>query len=317
MKKIFGLGKRKKGLSPSASETGSVISRYELKDKDLGKLHKAAASGELEKLKRLLKKGDVNQLDKQNRTPLHLACANGHSDVVFFLLQNNFVKLNLCDNDNRSPLMKAVQCQQEACVKALLEHKADPTLVDSNGLTALHQAALIPSCPIAQLLLRHNAHIDAENKDGNTPLLLAMSSGDLTMVELLLRHGANVDSRNHARRTPLMIAASNGENEIVKLLLEHGADVSCKDDKGWSAEDHAVIHGHHACSHLIGEQGVRAAQSRVSVGSTGRGPVLPELGAAARLGIPALNKAGEDASHTETLSRTGATAEEAAGSVFQ
>ncbi|CAN0097454.1 unnamed protein product [Lampetra fluviatilis] len=314
MKKIFGLGKRKKGLSPSASETGSVISRYELKDKDLGKLHKAAASGDLEKLKRLLKKGDVNQLDKQNRTPLHLACANGHSDVVFFLLQNNFVKLNLCDNDNRSPLMKAVQCQQEACVKALLEHKADPTLVDSNGLTALHQAALIPSCPIAQLLLRHNAHIDAENKDGNTPLLLAMSSGDLTMVELLLRHGANVDSRNHARRTPLMIAASNGENEIVKLLLEHGADVSCKDDKGWSAEDHAVIHGHHACSHLIGEQGVRAAQSRVSVGSMGRGPVLPELGAAARLGIPALNKAGEDASHTETLSRTGATAEEAAGS---
>ncbi|XP_078732548.1 uncharacterized protein LOC144947220 isoform X4 [Lampetra fluviatilis] len=314
MKKIFGLGKRKKGLSPSASETGSVISRYELKDKDLGKLHKAAASGDLEKLKRLLKKGDVNQLDKQNRTPLHLACANGHSDVVFFLLQNNFVKLNLCDNDNRSPLMKAVQCQQEACVKALLEHKADPTLVDSNGLTALHQAALIPSCPIAQLLLRHNAHIDAENKDGNTPLLLAMSSGDLTMVELLLRHGANVDSRNHARRTPLMIAASNGENEIVKLLLEHGADVSCKDDKGWSAEDHAVIHGHHACSHLIGEQGVRAAQSRVSVGSMGRGPVLPELGAAARLGIPALNKAGEDASNTETLSRTGATAEEAAGS---
>ncbi|XP_032827394.2 uncharacterized protein LOC116952292 isoform X1 [Petromyzon marinus] len=314
MKKIFGLGKRKKGLSPSASETGSVISRYELKDKDLGKLHKAAASGDLEKLKRLLKKGDVNQLDKQNRTPLHLACANGHSDVVLFLLQNNFVKLNLCDNDNRSPLMKAVQCQQEACVKALLEHKADPTLVDSNGLTALHQAALIPSCPIAQLLLRHNAHIDAENKDGNTPLLLAMSSGDLTMVELLLRHGANVDSRNRARRTPLMIAASNGENEIVKLLLEHGADVSCKDDKGWSAEDHAVIHGHHACSHLIGEQGVRAAQSQLSVGSTGRGPVLPELGAAARLGIPALNKAGEDASHTETLSRTGPTAEEAAGS---
>nr|XP_032827399.1 ankyrin repeat domain-containing protein 36A-like isoform X2 [Petromyzon marinus] len=314
MKKIFGLGKRKKGLSPSASETGSVISRYELKDKDLGKLHKAAASGDLDKLKRLLKKGDVNQLDKQNRTPLHLACANGHSDVVLFLLQNNFVKLNLCDNDNRSPLMKAVQCQQEVCVKALLEHKADPTLVDSNGLTALHQAALIPSCPIAQLLLRHNAHIDAENKDGNTPLLLAMSSGDLTMVELLLRHGANVDSRNRARRTPLMIAASNGENEIVKLLLEHGADVSCKDDKGWSAEDHAVIHGHHACSHLIGEQGVRAAQSQLSVGSTGRGPVLPELGAAARLGIPALNKAGEDASHTETLSRTGPTAEEAAGS---
>uniref|UniRef100_S4RJU2 Si:ch211-272n13.3 n=1 Tax=Petromyzon marinus TaxID=7757 RepID=S4RJU2_PETMA len=290
MKKIFGLGKRKKGLSPSASETGSVISRYELKDKDLGKLHKAAASGDLEKLKRLLKKGDVNQLDKQNRTPLHLACANGHSDVVLFLLQNNFVKLNLCDNDNRSPLMKSVHQCMYGRVSILISHLFCPICPDHRTLKFLHYKPPIPKNHISFKKIKHASNREAENKDGNTPLLLAMSSGDLTMVELLLRHGANVDSRNRARRTPLMIAASNGENEIVKLLLEHGADVSCKDDKGWSAEDHAVIHGHHACSHLIGEQGVRAAQSQLSVGSTGRGPVLPELGAAARLGIPALNK---------------------------
>lgn len=39
------------------------------------------------------------------RTPLHLACANGHVDVVTYLVENK-CKLNLFDNDNRSPLMK-------------------------------------------------------------------------------------------------------------------------------------------------------------------------------------------------------------------
>lgn len=39
------------------------------------------------------------------RTALHLACANGHVDVVTFLVENK-CKLNLFDNDNRSPLMK-------------------------------------------------------------------------------------------------------------------------------------------------------------------------------------------------------------------
>ena len=38
------------------------------------------------------------------RTPLHLACANGHADVVRFLVQEK-CQLNLADHFKRSPLM--------------------------------------------------------------------------------------------------------------------------------------------------------------------------------------------------------------------
>ncbi|XP_015708981.1 ankyrin repeat domain-containing protein 7 isoform X1 [Coturnix japonica] len=64
------------------------------------------------------------------QTPLHLACANGREDVVTFLVENK-CKLNLFDSDNRSPLMKAVQCQKERCAVILLEHGAEKTLVNS------------------------------------------------------------------------------------------------------------------------------------------------------------------------------------------
>lgn len=47
----------------------------------------------------------VNLIHLFFRTPLHLACANGHVDVVTYLVENK-CKLNLFDNDNRSPLMK-------------------------------------------------------------------------------------------------------------------------------------------------------------------------------------------------------------------
>ncbi len=39
------------------------------------------------------------------RTALHLACAQGHKELVAFLVSSK-AKLNLCDNDQRSPLMK-------------------------------------------------------------------------------------------------------------------------------------------------------------------------------------------------------------------
>ncbi len=64
MKKIFNF-KKKKG-SPSPSETGSVHS-YDVKEKDLDKVHKAALSGDVAKLRQLAKKNDLNQLDKENR----------------------------------------------------------------------------------------------------------------------------------------------------------------------------------------------------------------------------------------------------------
>ena len=67
-KNIF--SKKKK----SASEVGSLASGRSASGYDISpkkdfnsKLHKAAFEGDLDKIKSLLKKEDVNQLDKQNR----------------------------------------------------------------------------------------------------------------------------------------------------------------------------------------------------------------------------------------------------------
>lgn len=67
MKKIFSFTKKKKHSS-GTPDSGSVLSvGYDLKEKDLGKVHKAAYVGDLTKLKQLAKKNDINQLDKENR----------------------------------------------------------------------------------------------------------------------------------------------------------------------------------------------------------------------------------------------------------
>ena len=66
MKRLF---KRKKANSDAGSlASGRSASGYEVASKkDLPKLHNAAREGNLTKLKNLLKKSDVNQLDKENR----------------------------------------------------------------------------------------------------------------------------------------------------------------------------------------------------------------------------------------------------------
>ncbi|XP_075326448.1 ankyrin repeat domain-containing protein 26 isoform X1 [Odontesthes bonariensis] len=318
MKKIFSFTKKKK-QPLGTPDNGSVLSAgYDLKDKDLGKVHKAALLGDLAKLKQLAKKNDINQLDKENRTALHIACASGHVEVVQFLVESK-AKLNLCDNQNRSALMKAVQGQHERCVSILLENHAEPNLVDINGNTALHLAANIPSISTAVLLLQHEAEINAQNKEGFTPLTVAVREDHIEMAEFLLKETADVNSVDQDRRSLLMLAAGNGQISMVKLLLQYDADSTLKDTKGWSADDYAVMNGHHPCSLLIIEHGTQRADG-ASVSRQGPSKKKKMFGSPSQdreagfsLGGPATdkdehgaNEAGgdfEDNSQSESLSR--------------
>jgi hypothetical protein len=75
------------------------------KDKTITKLHKAAWQGNLEKLKVNIKKTDMNVADRLNRTPLHFAAAQGHANIVWFLLGNK-ANFNICDNEGKTPFLK-------------------------------------------------------------------------------------------------------------------------------------------------------------------------------------------------------------------
>nr|XP_005564891.1 PREDICTED: ankyrin repeat domain-containing protein 26 isoform X9 [Macaca fascicularis] len=207
MKKIFS----KKGESPlgsfarrrrSSAGGGGELGEgaysqpgYHVRDRDLGKIHKAASAGNVAKVQQilLLRKNGLNDRDKMNRTALHLACANGHPEVVTLLVDRK-CQLNVCDNENRTALMKAVQCQEEECATILLEHGADPNLADVHGNTALHYAIYNEDIPVATKLLLYDANIEAKNKDDLTPLLVAVNGKKQQMVEFLIKKKANVNA---------------------------------------------------------------------------------------------------------------------------
>ncbi|XP_061678091.1 ankyrin repeat domain-containing protein 26-like isoform X4 [Syngnathoides biaculeatus] len=257
MKKLFASFSSKIRRPSDASDRGGKLTvGYKVKKRKMENFHKAAWLGDMTKLRCHAMCNDVNQVDKYNRTALHLACANGQVGVVSFLLAKK-AKINLRDNQSRTALMKAVQCDNDLCVSILLENNADPDLTDADGNTALHLASKIPSISCVILLAKKDADLNAKNLKGLSPLIMAVRGNHMAVTELLLKKGADVNISDRHQRTPLIIAAGNGQMDMVQMLLWFKADITLRDDRGLSAEEHAVTNGHRPCALIITEHAAK------------------------------------------------------------
>ncbi|XP_053081410.1 ankyrin repeat domain-containing protein 26 isoform X13 [Acinonyx jubatus] len=238
MKRIFGFGS-KKGVSPLGSASvgqknnriDNFLMGYHVRDRDLGKIHKAACVGNVAKVQQILflGKNGVDDRDKMNRTALHLACANGHPEVVTLLIERK-CHLNLCDNENRTALMKAVQCQEEKCVNILLENGADPNIRDVSGNTALHYAAFGDNISIIEKLLLYNANTEAINKDNFTPLLVAVNENKQQIVEFLIEKAANIHAVDKLKSN-YEIICRHKEEIMLKNSLQNSNPVEDKNSE--------------------------------------------------------------------------------------
>jgi len=155
-----------------------------------GPIHDASYTGDLTKVKALLKDKPkmVFSKDSWGFTPLYLAAANRHKDVIELLLANRAKPNDAKNKCGLAPLAVAVINNYKDIVELLLTHGADVNIKTRNGDTALHLAVIFSHKDIVKVLLDNKADVNAKTKKGQTPLGIA-SSEDI--VELIRQHGGH------------------------------------------------------------------------------------------------------------------------------
>lgn len=178
----------------------------------------AANRGDLEILKKLAPKVDINGQDEKDffhDTALTLACRQRHYTVVKWLLEIPGINVNAPTGDGSTPLMRTLDVN---IIKLLLQ---------------------VPGI-----------NVNAKNKSGFTPLIYGSRCEYVT--ELLLQvPGIDVNAQNSHGATALMNAARGYENS-VKLLLQvpninvNAVDIWCK-----TALSEALKGGHDKIAQLL------------------------------------------------------------------
>ena len=236
-------------------------------------LHIAAAQGHSDVVRLLLYQGaDANGIRDKRIVlpPLHWACSNGTLELVKDLI-NHGADLDLKTVMGNTALHTASRGGHSAVAQILIETGLDVDAVDVRGWTPLAIAVDHGQLDIVELLIRRKATIDIASDNGASPLLIALDHRHLAIADLLLKEGADVNWFNSKRRTALIFAADWRSIETTKWLLQKGADVNFADHDGWTPLLLAARYGHSELAKLLLENG---ANPNSSLNDNGWTPLL-------------------------------------------
>jgi ankyrin repeat protein len=152
-------------------------------------------------------KADINRLNNQNQTLLHLAIKRGLIyKKIFFSI---FIKIYLGDEHSATFLIK------HCC---LLDHQTNTQyetplhLLSSLNSNELSSDVMDAMCRVAQLIIEYGGDTNKKDAQGNNSLHRAILADNMDVFqELLKASNLSLDERNNDDHVPLWLALQQAE----------------------------------------------------------------------------------------------------------
>ncbi|XP_064612506.1 rabankyrin-5-like [Liolophura sinensis] len=171
------------------------------------------------------------------QTPLHLAIANRHDEVIQeFIVYKAGVSVgtdklkilpnfSIKDSQGQSALGLALWNGLHMIASQLLKEGAHVNERNSEGMSLLHQAIQNQDTTSSQFLLNHQADINLKTPDGDTPLQLAIKRQLPVVVDALCVKGSDMNVIDESGNCPLWEALERGQEDLASILVKHGCNV--------------------------------------------------------------------------------------------
>lgn len=190
---------------------------------------------------------NVNAVDCDLKTPLHIAIENQHEEIIGILLCHPGIDLKIRDKSGNTPFAAALQVRNNKAAQNILERLPNAAeQMDQRGRNFLHLAIMRDDLESVLFLLSIHVDVNSRVHDVNQtpPLHLAAASEKEMLIRNLILAGARLNDRDATQKTALHIAAERGTVAAVSALLQNGADFDAVDGDGNNALHIAVREGH-------------------------------------------------------------------------
>ncbi|KAI8741937.1 ankyrin-3 [Biomphalaria glabrata] len=207
---------------------------------------RACLAGKEQIVSLLLCKGaDVNEVSKDDMTPLKAAILSNSYSVVELLLkcgasvkthtrhrEDSILHLALKRGFLPDPVIGADKWEVKYMtdtniIKLLIDNGALVNQACTDGYLPLSLAASAKRDSVVSHLIKKGADVNrVDTRYGMAPLMHAAIAGNVHIVKLLLKYGAKLDITDKWDYSPLMLAAQFKSHLVVSCLIQGGADVN-------------------------------------------------------------------------------------------
>jgi ankyrin repeat protein len=210
----------------------------------------------------------INTRNPNGQSPLHLAAAGGHQEIVALLLDRgaNVNDMEKCKLpilsilNKKTPMKMAAAAGKREVVEMLLKQGGE-----MDAVKAMLEACHDNDVRRVERVLKGNPELlTIVDSTGKTPLHLAAKNGFTEIVRMLLKNGAKADQpemdpnpivRRYFGRTPLEYAVTEGHNEVAYALIAGGANVNIKHTTGKTPLHMAAINANFELIELLVKKG--------------------------------------------------------------
>ncbi|XP_062122617.1 rabankyrin-5 [Drosophila sulfurigaster albostrigata] len=188
---------------------------------------------------------NVNSLDIDNKSPVHIAIENQHEDIINILLCHPGIDLKVRDKLGLTPFAASLAIRNHKAAQRILERLPNAAeIMDQRGRNFLHVAILKDDLESVLFLLAIVVDVNSRVHDAyqSTPLHLAAASKNEMIIRNLILAGARINERDAVQKMPLHIAIERGNISAVSAMIQNNADFDATDADGNNAL-HLAVHG--------------------------------------------------------------------------
>ena len=231
------------------------MNKFAKKNKDENYLYIAAANGDLDLCKKLIKecKFDKNMTDNHGYTAIHHSTAAGNYDLLKFFVDVG-ADINLKTKLGHTCLhIAALKGHLKLCKTLVDTYEFDKDAVGNYGCTALLHSSEIGHYELFKFLVDKGANIKSKTIAGENCLHIAAFHGQLNFCKTLIKvYKFDKDMSDNNGSRALHHSAGSGIFELVHFFVDKKTDIYLKNKFGHDCLHIAVFYGHlNLCKKLI------------------------------------------------------------------
>lgn len=185
-----------------------------------------------ESLESYLKINNINVLNDDHESLLHVAIKSGN-DYAFDLLIKNYIDINVKDNLGNTPLIDTIIYNKLGYFKRLVREKADLNICNNKLESPIMIALNKNRNEMAQILFDENVDLSKSDVNDENIYFSLVKSHNLDMLKKNLKSDSKyLYSKNFTKRTLLHQAVMISDYDIASYLLDLGILSNVADNFG-------------------------------------------------------------------------------------